>query len=152
MLPWALNSKAAHFASDSDKDAGSKSDLLACMNFLKHCGNGAAKFAKSELPGLKSFLRKRPIKVGNLGKVKSCAVVGNAGHMLKKKYGAFIDKHDLVVSTSKMRAPCLNVATHLRSLIRPQNFLWNKTARLVTFGAVVGPVPLEKSYIYAMIE
>lgn len=37
------------------------------------------------------------ISFAGQSKVSSCAVVGNAGFMLQKHYGSFIDSHDLVV-------------------------------------------------------
>jgi|AntRauMFilla1563_2_1112583.scaffolds.fasta_scaffold130405_2 hypothetical protein len=39
----------------------------------------------------------RPITFEGMSNVRSCAVVGNAGHLLQHEYGSFIDNHELVV-------------------------------------------------------
>mmetsp|Transcript_36172 Transcript_36172/g.78935 ORF Transcript_36172/g.78935 Transcript_36172/m.78935 type:complete len:412 (-) Transcript_36172:318-1553(-) len=96
-LPWREISDKA-----KQKGVGTKADLLACMRDLSKCGLSAAKYAR-ELPGVKKLIKMKPMTWEGMSKVRSCAIVGNAGHMLQFKYGSFVDNHDLVVRFNSLR-------------------------------------------------
>ena len=74
--------------------------LAACLQQPERCGAGSQAAGKG-LPGL-SALRKVPrVQLTGLlpkGKTfKSCAIVGNAGHLNAQEYGQYIDNHEAVV-------------------------------------------------------
>lgn len=74
--------------------------LAACLQQPERCGAGSQEAGRS-LPGL-SALRKVPkVQLTGLlakGKTfKSCAIVGNAGHLNTHEYGKYIDNHEAVV-------------------------------------------------------
>ncbi|KAK3267302.1 hypothetical protein CYMTET_24130 [Cymbomonas tetramitiformis] len=53
--------------------------------------------AAQALPSVRALKKQGPIKLGHLKGFRTCALVGNAGHLVKKKWGKYIDNHDLVV-------------------------------------------------------
>ena len=71
--------------------------LVKCLESIGKCDAHAyesaslLKVAKSKITSL--------FKPGSLAErqYNTCAIVGNAGHMIKKKYGKYIDNHDLVM-------------------------------------------------------
>ena len=76
--------------------------LKKCIDQPEHCGAQARDAARA-MASIKRFVN---LKTLNLGPVKSsskttssCAVVGNAGHIIKgvAPYGKFIDAHDEVI-------------------------------------------------------
>lgn len=74
--------------------------LAACLQQPERCGAGSREAGRS-LPGV-SALRKAPkVQLTGLlpkGKTfKSCAIVGNAGHLNNHEYGKYIDNHEAVV-------------------------------------------------------
>ncbi|KAK3274066.1 hypothetical protein CYMTET_17734 [Cymbomonas tetramitiformis] len=105
MLPWSSESATAKLAALlKKKDVNSAkigvekapSALKRCLGNIAACGAEALTTATS-LPGVKNFRGQKAMRVGKLTGVRSCALVGNSGHMLQKPYGAYIDNHDLVV-------------------------------------------------------
>jgi hypothetical protein len=70
--------------------------IVACIKNVSACGAESAAAANA-LPGIK-LLRAlpRPTLAG-ASNFKSCAIVGNAGHLAKGEYGAAIDRHDAVM-------------------------------------------------------
>jgi len=100
--------------------------LIACIKNVGNCGAEAAAAAYG-LPGMK-LLRELPRSMlGGKANFKSCAIVGNAGHLAKGAYGAAIDRHDAVMrfnvlsiggAHAKMvgRKTDFRVLNHLRSL------------------------------------
>jgi len=44
-----------------------------------------------------------PLKIGGMEKLKSCAIVGNSGHILDGNYGKAIDNHEMVVRVNHLR-------------------------------------------------
>ncbi|QDZ25359.1 sialyltransferase [Chloropicon primus] len=70
--------------------------LVDCMDSIDKC-DAKAYDAASLLEVRKKVMSL--FKPGPLGarQYKTCAIVGNAGHMVKKKYGKYIDNHDLVM-------------------------------------------------------
>ena len=73
-----------------------EAELIKCIKRIKNCtphAYGAASKLKAA-----AMVRKLP-RPRTLRKkfFKSCAIVGNAGHMTRKKYGKYIDKHDAVM-------------------------------------------------------
>ena len=70
--------------------------LVRCISNISACGSEAAAEANA-LPSIE-LLRKlpRPVLAGREN-FRSCAIVGNAGHLSKAEYGAAIDRHDVVM-------------------------------------------------------
>jgi len=94
--------------------------LKECLKDINACTSEVASFASS-LPSIQLLARQRPAKMGHLHKFSSCAVVGNSGHMLFKKYGYFINKHQVVVRFNSMQvqrkfAPNVGTRTTIRVL------------------------------------
>jgi len=71
------------------------SHIRSCLQSPSKCTPSSFSYAKS-LPGIRQLSQ---IPKASLGKkrFRSCALVGNAGHMVKKKYGPYIDRHEVVV-------------------------------------------------------
>ena len=75
-------------------------ELAACLQQPERCGAGSQAAGK-KLPGL-GALRKVPrVQLTGLlqkGKTfRTCAIVGNAGHLSSREYGKYIDDHEAVV-------------------------------------------------------
>eukprot|EP00241_Pyramimonas_parkeae_P006164 CAMPEP_0114232842 /NCGR_PEP_ID=MMETSP0058-20121206/4833_1 /TAXON_ID=36894 /ORGANISM="Pyramimonas parkeae, CCMP726" /LENGTH=424 /DNA_ID=CAMNT_0001344365 /DNA_START=177 /DNA_END=1448 /DNA_ORIENTATION=+ len=82
--------------------------LVACLKNIRACDR-AALAAALELDSVQRHLRSLPrtlLAVDGNGKTvdlaadqryRTCAVVGNAGHLRLAKYGSYIDQHDLVL-------------------------------------------------------
>jgi len=77
-------------------------ELAACLQRPEKCGGTAASAAGRALPGLASLRKVPKVQLTGLldkGKktFKSCAIVGNAGHLTEQEYGRYIDSHEAVV-------------------------------------------------------
>lgn len=102
--------------------------LVKCLNNINHCNCETRKVA-AQLDSIKSLPQKLKA-IGKIGKgfkrYKTCAIVGNAGHLSLKKYGQYIDNHEFVVRFNVQPVQpyaeyvgsktSLRVANHRRSL------------------------------------
>eukprot|EP00899_Mesostigma_viride_P025596 jgi/Mesvir1/6220/Mv00900-RA.1 len=71
--------------------------LIDCLNNIRRCDRRAAQIA-AELPSIKLFDDTRDVFGITLPpRIRSCALVGNAGHLVEAMHGPFIDRHDVVV-------------------------------------------------------
>jgi len=99
-LPWKTGSKTDGFVRMGKRAApgkpGKRADMLACLADINNCGMGAGKYALGT-KALKNLKRQTPLKIGGMEKLKSCAIVGNSGHILDGNYGKAIDNHEMVV-------------------------------------------------------
>lgn len=109
ILPWRPGSKASSLASTFAKGStggggsGGRRDLAPCLRAspgaVNNCGHKAMAAAR-RLPSIRTLAK---MEMGQFSfgptvtKARSCAVIGNAGHMVKKPYGAFIDNHDVII-------------------------------------------------------
>ena len=107
ILPWRPNSKTASGASWLSKGgrggvgSGGRRDLMDCVRQSPHaihnCGK-AAMAAARKMPSMRALDKMGQFPFAKTAnKAPSCAVVGNAGHLVKKPYGSYIDNHDLVI-------------------------------------------------------
>ena len=105
VLPWGARSPTqaavkgldrtpAQWKADAGK--GSVGKLKACLRSIDKCDLEAARAAR-QLVALRRYLGSPRIKIGNAQKVRTCALVGNSGHLLRKAYGKYIDNHDYIV-------------------------------------------------------
>ena len=102
--------------------------LVKCLQNIRHCDCGTRKAARA-LDSIKA-LDKKLSSLGKVGKgfrrYKTCAIVGNAGHLSEKKYGRYIDNHEFIVRFNVQPVQpfseyvgsrtSLRVANHRRSL------------------------------------
>jgi len=105
----------------------SERPLVECLKDITKC-NAPARAAARQLPGVKLLMSKRGmLKVAGLERsYSSCAMVGNAGHLSKRKYGEYIDAHEEVVRFNVQKTfefaeyvgnkTMLRVVNHRRSL------------------------------------
>ena len=106
---------------------GAPKELLPTVAFVDGC-EGDGKPARA-LDSIKA-LDKKLSSLGKVGKgfrrYKTCAIVGNAGHLSEKKYGRYIDNHEFIVRFNVQPVQpfseyvgsrtSLRVANHRRSL------------------------------------
>ena len=89
--------------------------LVKCLQNIKHCNCETRKIAAQldSIKGLDSKLK----AIGKIGKgfkrYKTCAIVGNAGHLSEKKYGEYIDNHEFIVRFNDQ--PVQQYADHVGS-------------------------------------
>ena len=70
--------------------------LAACLEDLQKCDQEA--YGQASSLGVRKKVRELFIPGSVSGRhYKTCAIVGNAGHMTKQKFGKYIDSHDLVL-------------------------------------------------------
>jgi len=79
-----------------------REELIECLSDVRTCTLGAARYAQS-LKGVQAMSMQKALSFAGLAKQDKCAVVGNAGHMLEKTYGPYVDKHSLVVRFNMLR-------------------------------------------------
>eukprot|EP00232_Nephroselmis_pyriformis_P006024 CAMPEP_0182887408 /NCGR_PEP_ID=MMETSP0034_2-20130328/20808_1 /TAXON_ID=156128 /ORGANISM="Nephroselmis pyriformis, Strain CCMP717" /LENGTH=279 /DNA_ID=CAMNT_0025020773 /DNA_START=21 /DNA_END=857 /DNA_ORIENTATION=- len=70
--------------------------LIDCLNDVSKCGAEAQQLARG-LPSAHKFANQARVRLGGARTFRTCALVGNAGHITKKQYGQYINKHDVVV-------------------------------------------------------
>ena len=97
--------------------------LVRCLTNIEACTFNDARAAATQLPFYKLFHRvKSEIhQTGLKRRYNSCALVGNAGHLSKEKWGEYIDNHDVVVRFNNL--PNLPYSAHVgnRTSIRIVN-------------------------------
>ena len=74
--------------------------LVKCLEDISQCdatSYEAAYLLKEARSKVSSLFRPGSFRGMGNKKHQTCAIVGNAGHMVKHKYGSYIDKHDLVL-------------------------------------------------------
>jgi len=79
----------------SQRSRPSDSAIKSCLNDSNKCTAEAFSAAKR----LSSISQLSRVPKASLGakRYRSCALVGNAGHLIKKQYGPYIDRHEAVV-------------------------------------------------------
>jgi len=105
---------------DIEDMSHSQLQLKACLEDINECNYEAAQ-AANVLPSLQLMMKQQPASLGVLQRFKTCALIGNSGHLLFKKYGQFIDQHEAVVrfnrlSTQGKYSPHVGSKTTLRVL------------------------------------
>jgi len=73
----------------------------ACVRSINNCGLNAIVGGRSS-ESVRELLSQSPATLGKHKRYKTCAIVGNAGHLVHKQYGPYIDQHELVVRFNVM--------------------------------------------------
>jgi len=86
----------AGYGPKSKKQSRPGDDFIrGCLNDPGKCTAAAFK-AAATLPSMKQVGKVPTAPVAGK-RYRSCALVGNAGHLIKQKYGAYIDRHEAVI-------------------------------------------------------
>ena len=121
------NDGVGPFVKKNIKNANEEA-LAKCLQSIDACTFDEARAAATQLPFYKLFHRLKPElhQTGLKRRYKSCALVGNAGHLAKQEWGAFIDNHDVVVRFNNLpnipysnhvgNRTSLRIVNHRRSL------------------------------------
>eukprot|EP00899_Mesostigma_viride_P006005 jgi/Mesvir1/15405/Mv06590-RA.1 len=127
--PWSPSSPSLRDVPRKPIDKNSaKKELGKCLRDISACGMSAALAARS-MTSIRRIGGFRKGGMRGLARFKSCAIVGNSGHILKKEYGPYIDRHDAVVrfnilSLSPRFAPHIGTKTTIRVLNLSLGTLW----------------------------